>query len=593
MNIPMAKRTVGPETVQVNGPQATPAEVPKPVAGAFGTEEAKAIGNFGDAIQTLGVAMTRIAKKRIEWKNDVQMADLNNKYISDTLDMLHNDRTIIRGEKGSEQEIPDGILDRTGYGAIGASDEFVEREFAIRSGILSQIKDQSNRTEFEQKLTSHFLNLKESVIEHEVKQHRSADAETYVSLNKNLILTAGTASDPRVLSGIIDNITLNNKKLANRMGLDEQTEKLNTSVDVSKAVENASMTTLKITGDYARAQSLLDTAKDKIPENEYRDITDQLKAYDAKMAEEARVRKIKYQHDQESSALDVWAADLDKPVADRMLTPQKLKEGHKSGDYSDDFFKSMMNNLLGREKTQADAETLKAKNKQESEMIDSLRKNTLTEEQVNLARDREIDPIDADFALQMVRAIRTQKSSEPTPEDKDNAYIEFTNRAAQIVEEDATLEQIMKFRSDILDAHNAKRIDSSDAQKWLKDTQGTLDKGLDHVVDSAIAKAKPRKFLEALWNRKDIQKYESRRPGMKARMTKHLMSRIRAGEDPAIAIDAVVRNEILLMNPDIINYSKEGQLAMDDDGNLGIIYPDGSSKPLDTKPETAAPKEGK
>jgi len=355
MNIPMAKRTVGPETVQVNGPQATPAEVPKPVAGAFGTEEAKAIGNFGDAIQTLGVAMTRIAKKRIEWKNDVQMADLNNKYISDTLDMLHNDRTIIRGEKGSEQEIPDGILDRTGYEAIGASDEFVEREFAIRSGILSQIKDQSNRTEFEQKLTSHFLNLKESVIEHEVKQHRSADAETYVSLNKNLILTAGTASDPRVLSGIIDNITLNNKKLANRMGLDEQTEKLNTSVDVSKAVENASMTTLKITGDYARAQSLLYTANDKIPENEYRDITDQLKAYDAKMAEEARVRKIKYQHDQESSALDVWAADLDKPVADRMLTPQKLKEGHKSGDYSDDFFKSMMNNLLGREKTQADA----------------------------------------------------------------------------------------------------------------------------------------------------------------------------------------------------------------------------------------------
>ena len=593
MRIPMAKRTVGPDTVQVSGPQATPAAVPKPVAGAFGVDEAKAIGNLGDAVQTLGVAMTRIAKKRIEWKNDVQMADLNNRYISETLDALHNDRTILKGDKGSEQEIPDGILDRTGYGAIGATDEFVEREYAIRKNILGQIKDQSNRTTFEQKLTTHFLNLKESVIEHEIKQHRAADADTYTSLNKNLILSAATASDPNILSGIIENITSNNSKLADRMGLDEQTEKLNTTADVTKAVENASMTTLKITGDYARAQSLLDTAKDKIPENEYRDITDQLKAYDAKMAEESRVRKIKYQHDQESAALDTWAADLDKPVADRMLTPQKLKEGHKNGDYSDDFFKSMMNNLLGREKSQSEVDAIKANNKQESEMIDALRKGTLTEDQVSAARERKSNPISAGFALQMTRALRSQKTSEPTPADKDNAYIKFTNQVAQIAEDGATLDQIMQFRASVLEAHNAKMIDSSDAQKWLKDTQGTLDEGLDHVVDSAIAKAKPRKFLEALWNRKDIQKYEARRPGMKARITKHLMNRIRSGEDPTIALDAVVRNEILLMNPDIMNYSKEGQICMDDEGNLGIVFPDGTSKPIENTPGTAKPKEGK
>jgi hypothetical protein len=62
----------------------------------------------------------------------------------------------------------------------------------------------------------------------------------------------------------------------------------------------------------------------------------------------------------------------------------------------------------------------------------------------------------------------------------------------------------------------------------------------------------------------------------KARMYKDYMMRVNKGEEPALAVDAVIKKEVLMLHPQAANYPVEGKQVIDKDGVIKIIMPDGT-----------------
>lgn len=64
----------------------------------------------------------------------------------------------------------------------------------------------------------------------------------------------------------------------------------------------------------------------------------------------------------------------------------------------------------------------------------------------------------------------------------------------------------------------------------------------------------------------------------KALAIKELISNMALGGEPKEAQDQAIRNAVIKKNPDILNFPKEGQPVMDDNGNIKLMFPDGTWK---------------
>ena len=73
----------------------------------------------------------------------------------------------------------------------------------------------------------------------------------------------------------------------------------------------------------------------------------------------------------------------------------------------------------------------------------------------------------------------------------------------------------------------------------------------------------------------------------KARMYKDYMMRVNNGEEPALAIDAVLKKEVSILHPQIASYPKEGKKVMDISGVFKRIFPTGEIKDEEVKKENA------
>lgn len=73
----------------------------------------------------------------------------------------------------------------------------------------------------------------------------------------------------------------------------------------------------------------------------------------------------------------------------------------------------------------------------------------------------------------------------------------------------------------------------------------------------------------------------------KARMYKDYMMRVNKGEEPALAVDAVLKKEVLLLHPKAASYPKEGKKVMDSNGVFKTIFPTGEIKDFQLKEDKA------
>jgi hypothetical protein len=163
--------------------------------------------------------------------------------------------------------------------------------------------------------------------------------------------------------------------------------------------------------------------------------------------------------------------------------------------------------------------------------------------------DMKAGNISPEFAKATVNLLRSPKTVDART--KDDAFIEFTNKFAEIGKKgkDATLEEMAKFRNDVINAHAQGRLDASDTQKFLKDGNKAFEERLNKAADTVLSKTNPKSFLQAisLWS----DEYANKRPEVKARMYRGLMEGLRQNKDPQETLNNVIKQEILRDNPNV------------------------------------------
>ena len=187
--------------------------------------------------------------------------------------------------------------------------------------------------------------------------------------------------------------------------------------------------------------------------------------------------------------------------------------------------------------------------------------------------------IGAKFADGMIKKLDDPK---PDKASQDLAYIDFQNRAMDIQEkgDKATISELSKFMTDIIDSHSKGLIDKSDAQKALIGQNEMLQKKLDPLAEQTMEKVKPKTFLERIsfWS----DEYAKERPEIKARMYRKLIDGIGRGEDPDVLLPKIIDQEIDIQLSDKIKES-DRQFAKNPETKQKIYSDDGGATWFDEK----------
>jgi hypothetical protein len=162
------------------------------------------------------------------------------------------------------------------------------------------------------------------------------------------------------------------------------------------------------------------------------------------------------------------------------------------------------------------------------------------------------------FADEMIRALNSPKTVKAKTKDST-----FTKLAADIFD---TSKKQKDTNLELLVSNSTGDLSDEDFDiLYTFNQQVTTD-----TIDKAIPKQK------YLWGLAEWGKDTNLRPEIKARMFKAYMQRVNAGEEPAVAVDAIIKKEILNLHPQAASYPKEGKKTMDAIGVLKMILPIGA-----------------
>lgn len=251
-----------------------------------------------------------------------------------------------------------------------------------------------------------------------------------------------------------------------------------------------------------------------------------------------------YQRD--SMKMFVYGAAESDPVKAEMLLNQQ--------DVQNDIEKSedmaTLRSIVEKNKKLREEGVVSAQNTTEDKMLTDYLLDGSKVDIMTVDRALEAKQIRPEFAQSMRNAILSPKTVGAV--SKDDAYIEFTNKFSDIGKrgDRASLEEMLQFRNDIINAHSQGRLDASDTQKFLKDGQEAVNKRLNTAADTVLNKTNPKSFLQAItfWT----DEYADKKPEVKARMYRSMMDKIRGGQNPHEAINDVIKEEVNRANPNTV-----------------------------------------
>jgi hypothetical protein len=239
------------------------------------------------------------------------------------------------------------------------------------------------------------------------------------------------------------------------------------------------------------------------------------------------------------------AAESDPVKAEMLLNQQDIQNDIDSPEDM-----QTLRSIVEKNKKLKEEGVVSAQNTTEDKMLtdyllDSSKVDIMTVDRA--LEDKQIRP---EFAQSIRNAILSPKTVGAV--SKDDAYIEFTNKFADIGKrgDRASLEEMLQFRNDIINAHSQGRLDASDTQKFLKDGQEAVNKRLNTAADTVLNKTNPKSFLQAItfWT----DEYADKKPEVKARMYRSMMDKIRGGQNPHEAINDVIKEEVNRASPNTV-----------------------------------------
>jgi hypothetical protein len=342
--VPVNERRVQKKASLLSTPKAGVA-----VEGAFGEDIGKAQAKVGADIASTGVAFERQivshANKMREWDERARAANIENEFSAEIDKRIHNTETKDVEKDGVSYTIPAGYLDRTGEQARGSLIEYDSEVKPLITQYSDKVKNPIIRQEMAQRLSSIYAVNRDKINIHESTQWRKSKVDNFEASMVNDTNRASASTSAAELGLYINNIIRTNDTLAAFNGDTDEVKIKRQDETVIKAVTNAAATTLKRTGNLGLAQGMLDSAQPRIPEKDYREISDTLKTYSEKLDAEIKAQKVIAVDMKQAANFDTWASERSKPLAERTLTPQVLKEQHGAREISDEHFTSMLKRL--------------------------------------------------------------------------------------------------------------------------------------------------------------------------------------------------------------------------------------------------------
>ena len=310
-------------------PIATQATVPEeihPVAAAFGGDIGQALEQSGEKVASRIENLTMHLSRMNYYRQEAQKADVLTNYKTAFQNKLYGDPndphatvTAVNGavvpqnvslEPGQSpsdtapqqtSEIPAAVYSRQGYAASGALEDVDSWHQATSAKFIEDAQNQGMRgralTQLKMGMDNAWASERNMIAKHESTEVDKAQQQSFLKGMQLDADQAVTKQDPVSLARTIDSIQTNNNALNDSQDKDPQDPIRQITEDkfVGMAVNNATNTLLKTSGDPTQAQAMLDKLHDagKLNDTVYQDASDHVdKVFKIQTEQQERGQKI-------------------------------------------------------------------------------------------------------------------------------------------------------------------------------------------------------------------------------------------------------------------------------------------------------------
>jgi hypothetical protein len=312
------------------------------------------------------------------------------------------------------------------------------------------------------------LDARFETIQSRIANHERAETDKSIGLAHKSSLDlqeneAAQTQDSASLSAAIDKAVATQESFNRFMGYDSETAKVSNGEAASRIAKAAVLSTLKTTGNLTQAQALLDSAKDKLLDDEkYNEIKDEIiKGYDDMQSQAGKImleNKIAARFDyigqiangtlpwENSTELIRDVATKDPELAEAMKKVFESKGGYLAEELGNEGFQSLANDIFKAKDTESISKFL----------IRALKENK------NISRDRLAILVDAakERAKELPLSVKNQKTTTPKRSFWDSAWdaimlsnpltapFVLINAVSRVKAENAQGEQIINIAND-------------------------------------------------------------------------------------------------------------------------------------------------
>lgn len=320
---------------QIDVPEVPTPKTATPIQGAYGGDIAAAGAQAGKEVSA---GATNVADRIIQQNLWTQQAALyqSREDFRNGIQGIQYDTSMgtIKDANGQEHEVPNGLLNRQGFAAQGATAEFDSKSAALKQQFMSQFTSPRMQAQAARQFDGITSVYRGQVAEHEANQIKDATAGTFLSSTMNEVKAASAVDNTDALNTSITNTQNAYMHYGAFKGLDPETIQKNMGQWTAKAIDNSVTNTLATTGNLDKAQSLLDSVQGRIGVDDYNNISNKLtKGYETMQRTATRMQDIT----QNKNALNVLTGITTHQIdwsklndVDNMNVPEPFKMAVKN-----------------------------------------------------------------------------------------------------------------------------------------------------------------------------------------------------------------------------------------------------------------------
>lgn len=306
MQIPIVEQQARIETPQVDEIKSPGVVAPQ----AFGADVAAATQNIGEkGVQLADVLQRHIYQQNI-WRGQATIADRTLRLKNSFQDLATSTEPatsltasdspsntaplgVAPAVAADDANIPKGYLNRMGFNATGSTDDFIKTATPMKNSYLDEFKVNPQLYKMAaQRFDEVYASYYDQVSKHEADQYRSGMNGVFNSQTSSDMITAASAANPASLTKGIEMVTASTQQQYGYKGADSETTANAIQKNIGDVTVKAASNVLTASGDIGQAQSLLESAKDKMSTTDYENATKHLTALNDILQRQAHVAAI-------------------------------------------------------------------------------------------------------------------------------------------------------------------------------------------------------------------------------------------------------------------------------------------------------------